>query len=225
MAYEGRTVRFLNGRVSTTPEEIVRTFVQYTTRVPASCALGIAARETPAYYLDEEDTESTGFVSTGVFQLSRADAARALRPLADLTSLEDSCAVLATILEGYLDTLEAAAGGIDDATFFAAGGAAYLGWAHNAGPGGVPGKFGPIDSIRAYGLDWSALKQRPDNQAPGSYMAARMIPYGDDCITGGRDWSTDLASVTPPAGAATGFKPRLGLLLLLLLLMLLYVEA
>jgi hypothetical protein len=52
---------------------------------------------------------------------------------------------------------------------------AYLAWSHNAGLGGVPGKFGPLDSIKAYGMDWEKLKTRDQND----YMRKRMIPYGD----------------------------------------------
>lgn len=51
----------------------------------------------------------------------------------------------------------------------------YLAWSHNAGLGGVPGKFGPLDSIKAYGMDWEQLKARDQND----YMRKRMIPYGD----------------------------------------------
>ncbi len=206
--YEGRRVVYLNGGVRVAPSDVVTAWVAVTARIPATFALGVAQHETDLR-TDEEDTETDGTVTTGIFQLTRSEAVRALRPAADLTDLAESCAVFATIMESNLDALRDAAGLSDDAAFFARGGAAYLAWSHNAGLGQAR------TSIQRYGLDWSALKARAQN----GYMVQRMEPYGDDCLTGGRYWTSELAAIVPSSDASTGFKPRMGLLILLFLLL------
>ena len=69
--------------------------------VSAAYALGTAQHETN-YALNEVDTEVSGFVSSGIFQLSEEEKGEAGLPSADLLTLEGATDVLAAIAEQRL---------------------------------------------------------------------------------------------------------------------------
>jgi hypothetical protein len=167
------------------PEDLVACWRKYTTRIPCQHVCGTAQHETN-YVLNELDTEPSGFQSGGLLQLDSDEAKAAGRPKAVLYDLDDACFVFANRCEFRLDTILAAAD-LDEPTPDVW---AYLAIAHNQGlgrfataarrkPGEHPGALG---SIADYGLDWPAYKAR------NPQYAHNMIPYGDDCISGGEKW-------------------------------------
>jgi hypothetical protein len=200
------------------PEYVVRSWVQFTKTIPAWVAVGMAERET-GFALNELDTEDSGFQSLGIFQLSRAEAIKAFRPEADLYSLDDSSAVLATILERNLDRIleiatDAASRGlgkmpissgvvIDDVWPF-------LALSHNLGLGNPenpnPGGAGVLPGIAHYGLNW------PATFATAHPSMLRQLAYGDAALTGGSSWREEFAQITPPENASTGAGTRMVIL-------------
>lgn len=211
-------------RLLTSAADVAAEWKRWTSRIPASFAVGVGLHES-SYTLNERDTEPSGKQTGGVFQLTLGgtsvdafgDATRAGFPDADVFTLEGACKVLASLAESWLDKLEAAAGGLDDASFFAQGGAGYLAWAHNAGLGHGQA----LDSVTKYGLDWSASLAR---NAGTDYFDNHIGPYGNDCISGGPDWTEDMGAPLDPAdapllSARNEARVRVGLLVLLLALL------
>src|SRR5258708_4603677 len=95
-------------RVIASPIDIVTAWRAASTRIPAQYALGTAQHES-SFTLNQVDTEVSGFVSRGIYQLSDDEAEAAGKPDADLLSLGDSTAVFVTICETRLDAIIAAA--------------------------------------------------------------------------------------------------------------------
>lgn len=152
-------------RVQVSADDVRAAWAKYTTRIPVQFAVGTAEHES-TFTINEVDTEPSGFVSKGIFQLSDDEARSAGMPDADLLSLDDSARVFARISEKRLDALISAAK-LDPAAL-PADVWAYLALAHNQGLGAA------LKTVKAYGLDWSAYKQRnPD-------LVASIGRYGDD---------------------------------------------
>lgn len=164
-----------NNAILTTPAMIVSLAAPlWAPRSPGFFA-GIGDRET-AFAINEEDTD---FNADGSIKANTYGVVQSGRKQDSITSESDLGPVVARFVDemnGNLTKIATAAG--FDPAKPPRGAYAYLAWSHNAGLGGVPGKFGPLDSIKKYGMDWDKLKARPDNQKPG-YMHDRMIPYGD----------------------------------------------
>lgn len=203
------------------PAQVAALWLKYSTRIPPQFAVAVARHES-SYTLNERDTEPSGKQTAGIFQITLGGTA--VDTLGDMTltgfpegdwrDLDDCCRAFAVLMERLLDKLEAAAGKISDSDFFAAGGAGYLAWGHNAGRGQ------PQKSIQRYGLDWKATRQR---NAGGDYFDNHIGPYGDDCITGGPDWDPAFAvpssADVPVIDARTSSRLRIGLLVVLLALL------
>jgi hypothetical protein len=216
-------------RVTVTAAEVATCWKKYSTRIPPMFAVGAALHET-TYTLNERDTEDSGKQTGGIFMLTiggtdvdtLGDATLAGYPEADIFTLDGSCKVFAVIMERKLDKLIAAAatkGGADvtDADFFAAGGAGYLAWAHNAGLDNGQART----SIQVNGLSWMATRAR---NAGTDYFDNHIGPYGDDCISGGPDWTPDMgapldAADAPLLTATNEMRLRIGLLTILLALL------
>lgn len=144
--------------------------------IPAQYACGTAQHES-TYTINEVDTEETGFVSKGIFQLSDEEAGDAKKPDADLLTLGDSVLVLSNRALYRLNEIVRTAlrvGCVVDP--FPPDVWAYLAIAHNEGLGAAE------KTILAHGLDWAAWKSR------NPHLAA-MAAYGDDVISGGERWS------------------------------------
>lgn len=159
-----------NGRrIFAAPEDIVATWRMYSTIIPAQYALGTADHES-SFTLNEVDTEPSGFMSYGIFQLSGEEAASAYcDDTDDLFILKESCRVLATIAEERFDAIKAVGRPCYDLW-------AYLALAHNEG------LHAALKSIEKYGFSWDDWKAR------NGAKLANMCRYGDDCITGGKAW-------------------------------------
>ena len=186
-----RTTIFVpNGtRVRSSAAEIVAAWRRHTGRIPAQFALGTAQHESN-FTLNEVDTEESGFVSKGIFQLSDEEAAEAGRPKANLLALEDATEVFSVLCERRLQRLIEAADLNEDN--LPADVWAYLALAHNQGLAAAH------KTIRAHGLDWAAYKRR-------NPQLAGMGRYGDDVISGGARWAEatrDVPSVDAPLQAA-----------------------
>lgn len=159
---------------------IVRLALQYSSTVPAGFFVGLGRNETGLASnecdTDFNDDGSVRIRTYGVFQLSRDEAifaasARAAIDPEDLTDVETSVDVCAAVTGAHYRAILAAAG-LDEASA-TVDVWCYVAWAHNAGLGE------PIKSIRTYGLDWNALKARPQND----YMVGKLIPYAENVRT------------------------------------------
>jgi hypothetical protein len=155
--------------------DLIQYWKAVSSRIPAGYALGVAARESgkagDLYVTNEHDsdTQDSGDVyeSYGIFQMGRTEAAKALvsPTAASIIDPQNNCLIAAVNFESNLDKILDAAGldAPNDDVW------CYLAWAHNAGVGQ------PVKSIQTYGLDWAALKARPQND----YMTNKMIPYAE----------------------------------------------
>jgi hypothetical protein len=181
-----RTVQFLpdGARIRCAPAEVI---VEWNARsaIDARYALGTAQHEADLT-VNEVDTEPSGYISKGVYQLSDGEASDAGFPGADLLSLDASTKVfvelsarrLRAILAAWM-TLAPKLNGLspdgipDDAR-------AYLAVAHNAGLSTA------TKSITHYGMDWAAFVTRN----AGTDWGRKIARYGSDCVSGGVYWPT-----------------------------------
>lgn len=183
-----RKVEYVGGRrIDVSPVAVIAAWRAATSLIPAEYACGTAQHESD-FCENEIDTEESGFVSKGIFQIADSEVIEARAWLdgqgrdasqldgADLCTLEGATKVLAALAEKRLRAIcEAAkidfASPLPDVLF-------YLGIAHNEGLGAA------IKSIGKHGLDAAAWTRRnADN--PSLAQAAR---YFSDCMTGGSRW-------------------------------------
>lgn len=174
-----RTVAFppSGTRHTATPSAVAHAWRARTAKIPAQYAVATAQHESD-FTVNEVDTEPSGFVSKGIFQLSDEELHEAglANPGGDLLTLEGAVDVLATIAGRRLDRILAAAkldAPTPDVWF-------YLALAHNEGMGAC------LKTIAAHGLDAAAWTERNK----GRESLAQAAKYFNDCITGGAKWST-----------------------------------
>jgi len=148
----------------------------HTSLIPAQYALGTAQHESN-FTLNEVDTEVSGYVSKGIFQLADGEAAEVGFAGANLLELEDSTVVFAALCEKRLKVLVAAVA--LNMSALPRDIWAYLAMAHNEGLQAALG------TLRQHGLDWAAYKARNPS-------LTSMAVYGDDAISGGEKWTPDL---------------------------------
>lgn len=136
---------------------------------------GIARRET-GLAVNEEDTDKNadGTVKAatfGLLQITKAEQART-GIAGDLNDPAVNIAVFCKLMESNLGEIAQAAG--FSTVSIPADAWKYLAWSHNNGIGAV------LKSIRTYGMDWNALKARPQND----YMTQKLIPYAEAATSG-----------------------------------------
>ncbi len=183
-----RSTKYLpDGRpVRVHADAVVACWREHSTRIDARYATGTAQHETD-YALNEKDTEPSGFITMGIFQLSDEECVEAKLATANIYTLEGACMVLATIAEKRLDAILKASG-LSELECLPQGVRAYLAIAHNEGLGAC------LKTIHTYGLDWKAWVVRNHVKLP------EMVAYGNDCISGGSGWLPEFDEVTVPGG-------------------------
>lgn len=164
-----RTTNRKKGAILVTPYDIIQAWNAAHTDIPARFFVGVAQHETN-FATNEIDTEPNGFVSEGIYQISRAEAREVGQSAADLLALGAATKVAARLMERRLATIVQAANlarPYPDDTW------AYLGMSHNLGIGAT------LKTIRLHGLDWEAYKKRNPK------LRIVSSGYGDDVISGG----------------------------------------
>lgn len=142
--------------------------------VPVGFVVGVAKRESnwTTNQIDTDydaDGNPRDAKTYGLCMITRAEALGALSLTAlDTDGLLDpdtNVQVLCSLMAKYRIMLEEVAqDGFKEEDMWC-----YLAWAHNAGVGQ------PLGSIQKYGLDWEALKARPQNE----YVTSRLVPYAE----------------------------------------------
>ncbi len=165
-------------RILVAPADLVAAWRRYTQRIPAKYALGTAQHES-SFTLNEVDTEKSGYVSKGVYQLSESEAAEAEFSHANLLELEDATRVFCVLCERRLQRIIKTARLAEENLPVDVW--AYLALAHNQGLSAA------LKTIELHGLNWAAYKQR-------NPQLAGMGRYGDDVISGGSHWTKELDS-------------------------------
>jgi hypothetical protein len=171
----GRSVDFLPNGVRNTvdPTSVVLLWRKHSTLVSASYALGTAQHETD-FTLNEKDTEPSGYVSMGLYQIGAEEMAQVGMPLGshDPYDLETITIIMVDLAEARLKRIMNAARLTVDLYTPPPDVWAYLALAHNQGLGAC------LKTIAAHGMNWSAYCAR-------NPQLADMAAYGNDCITGG----------------------------------------
>lgn len=203
----GRTVEFLpdGQRIFVSPQDLVDCWRQYAPDIPAQYALGTGSHES-SLTLNEKDTEISGFISMGVYQISSDEITEAgFDPTTlDPYSLDGCTKVFAKKSSSRTSALIKVA---NLAEPYPVDLWSYLFLAHNQGLGAA------IKSIQLHGLNWSDYKIRNthaawialnqarehDDGSPAATAAVNeaatklkwwqsVCAYGDDVISGGPRW-------------------------------------
>lgn len=208
-----RKVEFLpdGKRKLALPEDIVRVWKRHSDRDPRF-ALGTSDHES-SLTLNEKDTEPSGFVSMGIYQISEDEMRHVGMPEADPYDLEDCTIVFAKLTEEREVAICRALPPIrpTDSNYYEAmtrrtvSMPAYLFIAHNQGLAAC------LKSIRTWGMNWESYKSRNEDEAKKALAAAQesgdkdrikaaqdklkwwydVFAYGNDVISGGRHWTDD----------------------------------
>jgi hypothetical protein len=187
-----RKVEFIpdSKRVFAEPADIVAEWRKYASQVPAQYALGTAQHETD-FTLNEKDTEPSGYVSMGLYQIGVEEMQQTGHANANPYDLEDITIIMVDLAEArYKRLLQVARDRADASVSSSPRGLssqqvldlwAYLALAHNQGLAAA------IKTITRHGVGWAAYKAR-------NPQLADMGRYGDDCITGGSKWDPSFGS-------------------------------
>jgi len=169
-----RTTSRQKGAIILTPGEI-RSFVSMSTsQIPAGYFVATAWRES-GFATNEVDTETNGFVSWGLYQVSAQEALDVGLPHADLLSPMQSTEVFVRLAKRNLDIVLRAVGGVAKTPDVYA----YLAIAHNEG------LYAVRKTIKLHGLDWGDPLQFRDplSDQPGTYRyrnaGRKIVSYGD----------------------------------------------
>lgn len=197
----GRTVEFLpdGHRILVTPQQVADTARVAAPGIPAQYFVGTAQHETN-FTINEKDTEPSGFVSMGLYQISLEEMSDAGLSGVDPYSLDGVTRVFADVSLKRVAALVKAANLTEP---YPNDLWAMLSVAHNQGLGAA------LKSIARHGLDWAGYQKR--NLDAANDAVARMtasgdqdalrtaeenlvwwknvFAYGNDCITGGTRWS------------------------------------
>lgn len=222
-----RKVEFIgNGGkpLSAAPADIVACVMRHTSLDPRYF-LGTAQHEPVDFATNEVDTEESGYVSKGIWQLGVEEATSVGMHDADLLDLEESTIVFCKVTERRSVAITQAMRNRNPDVIMPAsviapntpGFNAYLMIAHNQGLAAC------LKTIALHGLDWASYKMRNlqaaamaveaaaanhvgnfDEQT-NAYQAAtaklawwkNVASYGDDCISGGERWSDLLLGPQP----------------------------
>jgi hypothetical protein len=159
----------------------LRSIIESVSSLPVEFMVVMAQNETgdkPAINQEDTDYYADGSVKKetfGIYQLTESERNAAGEYGADLLDPTVNVRVFSTIMERHLATIMETENkrrdglGIERLTEPTIDVYRYLAWSHNNGIGAV------TKSIAKYGLDWDALKARPQNE----YMTGRLIPYAE----------------------------------------------
>lgn len=212
-----RKVEFIgNGGkpLSAAPADIVACVMRHTSLDPRYF-LGTAQHEPVDFATNEVDTEESGYVSSGLWQLGVEESTSVGMHDADLLDLEESTIVFCKVTEKRATTIEQAVQRPLVITKVRQLNA-YLMIAHNQGLAAC------LKTIKLHGLDWAGYKMRNLQAAAMAVEAANKVAwvgssskvaldaatvklawwknvasYGDDCISGGARWSDLLLGPAP----------------------------
>jgi hypothetical protein len=193
-----RKVEFLpeGHRVTIAPQEVVRLWCLHT-GVDPRYALGTAQHETDLT-VNEKDTEVTGFISMGLYQISKEEMIHVGMADADPYDAEENTIVFAKLTEERHHYIMGAV-----RSYNADDMRAYLFIAHNQGLAAC------LKTIKAHGMDWASYKDRniteatqkvTDAKSSGDRQAVAeaeaklewwrgVVSYGNDCVSGGKLWN------------------------------------
>lgn len=213
-----RKQEFVGGsRIVAQPRDIVLTWMRHTALDPRY-ALGTGLHET-SYALNEKDTEDSGYVSMGLYQIGQDEMTHVGMSQANPYDLEECTIVFAKLTEERYKVIWSALGTLPSPDMQTAYNGeltrryaslnAYLSIAHNQGLAAA------LKTIKLHGLDWTDYKQRNLTEAERAVEEARQLgdterehavavasdklnwwrkvfSYGNDCLSGGPHWSFDL---------------------------------
>lgn len=147
---------------------------QATARIPAQYFVGTAQHESN-FAANEIDTEESGYVSKGLYQIAEDEAAPIMHG-ANLCDPVIATLVFARLQERRLDAILAHVPNAKQPDVWA-----YLAIAHNEGLGtwAADGK-GALGTICRNGVNWPGYKARNYGRP--------ICDYGDDVISGGARW-------------------------------------
>jgi len=148
-----------------------------TSRIPVRFALGTAEHESN-FTINEVDTEPSGFVSKGIYQISDEEAAGVGEKGVNLLDLTNNSRVFAKMMGKKLDAIYKALGSEPKGTEVRDQWA-YLFIAHNQGLGAA------TKTIKAFGMNWERYKERNLKASAGTDKEKfwkKVVAYGDDVI-------------------------------------------
>ena len=189
-----RTVEFIpsGSRILATPQQVYDTWKTHSSWNPRY-ALGTGTHETDLT-TNEKDTEDSGFVSMGLYQVSKDEMTHVGMPEANPYDLDECTIVFAKLTDERAQAIMRKTGVYPPS--LTPDFNAYLYIAHNQGLAAC------LKTIALHGLDWARYKQRNMDAAQQALDGAqsaedvaaattkigfwrKVCAYGDDCITGG----------------------------------------
>lgn len=187
VALASRTVFFVGGApIRATPADLALAWKGCSVVVPTRYAFGTAQHEAD-FATNEVDTESSGYVSKGIFQLSTEEAASVGFGSANLLMLQDAVKVMASLSDARtLAILRATGWACTSADKVPSDVWAYLTVAHNQGLEAC------LVTIEKHGLDWAAYCKRNLEASVGTDKEEfwkKVVAYGNDAISGGSLWT------------------------------------
>jgi hypothetical protein len=167
-------------RKQVSSDDVRKEWESINTDIPSSYAIATGKHESNNT-LNEKDTEGSGFVSKGIYQISDEEEKDAGFSKDDAYDLVKATGILSNLANKRWKVLKAAGEKAkkDGKPYVEDDLPAYLVIAHNQGEGAAE------KTIAAYGVDWKAYKKRNK----GGYFD-KLASYGDDAI---------------PASSASGF--------------------
>ena len=194
-------------RVTASPRDIVQTWMRHSSLDPRY-ALGTGLHET-SYVLNEKDTEDSGYISMGLYQIGSEEMIHVGMPKANAYDLEECTIVFAKLTDERFRAITKAIKhewSQNESESLRA----YLSIAHNQGLAAC------LKTIALHGMDWPGYKTRNLTEAQKALQDATelhdttertkavvdaqiklkwwrsVFQYGDDCVSGGPQWSIDL---------------------------------
>jgi hypothetical protein len=179
--------------------------------IPTSWAVGVSLHE-GNYAINIRDIEPNGHTTGGVFEVDLptlspypeiGDAARVKMPWLNPFDLDDCCKIFAARSRSNLLRIVAAANKWNAAKGLPLIASnppppdvySYMAIAHNQGLGAA------LLSIQTYGMDWAAYKARPENANVNVAIDRGSGIYGDDVVSGGVDFTSDMLAPFDASGA------------------------
>lgn len=149
--------------------EVIAAWVLCTARIPPQYAVASAQHEAN-FAVNEQDIETSGYVSIGIYQLAQEEAAHVGKPHANLMDLVEASRVFAALQHERLDAIELAMG--PSSSLNTSDRWAYLAMSHNFGLSAT------LKTIHEHGMNWRAWVAR-------NPTLTAAIEYFSDAVTGG----------------------------------------